>query len=139
MQATIVRIFESLQGAMGLLYFSDLEFYCFTLQPDSQDALKFYIPDGHYIARRVGGESWRKWPNTFEIVRPGTNGIDGHSALLFHSGNVEKHSAGCILLGDSMSKLQGERAVLNSGATFTRFLHHTKDVNTFNLDIRTVR
>mgnify|MGYP006883556091 CR=1 FL=1 len=136
MQATIVRIFESLQGAMGLLYFSDLEFYCFTLQPDSQDALKFYIPDGHYIARRFKGT---KWKDTFEIVRPGTNGIDGHSALLFHSGNVEKHSAGCILLGDSMSKLAGERAVLNSGATFTRFLHHTKDVNTFNLDIRTVR
>jgi hypothetical protein len=135
MVATIIRFKETLEGTVGLLYFDDIDFYCFTLQPDSKDAERFYIPDGEYIAKRFSG---KKWKDTFEIVRPGTSGIDGHKYLLFHSGNIEKHSEGCILLGETISKLEGARAVLNSGATFQKFLFYTKDTDAFEVTLKTV-
>jgi len=75
--------------------------------------------------------------DTFEIVREGSNGVDGHKYLLFHSGNIEKHSEGCILLGETIGKLEGVRAVLNSGATFQKFLFYTKDVKSFSLTLKT--
>ena len=134
MNATIVRFKETDEGVIGFLYFDDIDFYCFTLQPDSNDAERFYIPDGNYIARRFKGN---KWKDTFEIVREGSNGVDGHKYLLFHSGNIEKHSEGCIMLGETIGKLEGVREVLNSGATFQKFLFYTKDVKSFDLTLKT--
>ena len=139
MLAELIRVRESEQGAIGIFEINDFDFYCFFLMPDSTDAERFYIPDGNYIARRVGNESWRKWPNTFEIVKQGTDGVDGHTALLFHSGNIEKHSMGCVLLGETIGKLTGQRAVLNSGATYQKFLHYTRNINSLLLKIRTVK
>lgn len=135
MIAELIQIKENEQGMVGLFYIDDFAFHCFTLQPDSVDLRRFYIPPGIYIARRFYGV---KWKNTFEIIRPGTNGVDGHTALLFHPGNVEEHSEGCVLQGDSVGKLNEQRAVLNSGATFQRFLHYTKNVESFALNIRRV-
>lgn len=131
MQARIVHLEQSEQGALGALLF-DGEIFCFTLQPDINDPKRFYIPPGEYICRRFHGV---KWPDTFEIVRPGTNGVDGHTDLLFHAGNAETDSLGCILLGSSVFKLKGFRAVSNSGLTFKLFLDYTKKVNEFPLKI----
>lgn len=131
MQATIIRFEQSEQGAIGVLLFDKVTF-CFTLQPDSVDPTRFYIPAGSYICKRFHGT---KWPNTFEIVRPGTNNVDGHTSLLFHAGNIEEDSLGCILLGSSVFNLKGFRAVSNSGLTFKLFLDHTKNVDEFPLTI----
>jgi hypothetical protein len=128
MKASIVRLEHSLQGELGALLFDGVIF-CFTLQPDSLDTLRFHIPEGNYIAKRFHGT---KWPNTFEIVGEGTK---GHSALLFHAGNTEVDSLGCTLLGSSVGKLKGYRAVSNSGLTFKLFLEFTKNVDSFPLKI----
>jgi hypothetical protein len=133
--AELIRVRESEQGAFGIFEIDDFQFYCFFLMPDSKDLERFHIPDGVYVCKRFNG--W-KWKNTFEIVREGTDGVDGHKHLLFHSGNIEKHSLGCVLLGETISKLSGERAVLNSGATFQKFLHYTKDLEYFKLLITTI-
>jgi len=131
MRASIVHLEQSEQGALGALLF-DGEIFCFTLQPDVNDPKRFYIPTGDYVCRRFHGT---KWPDTFEVVRPGTDNVDGHKYLLFHAGNVETDSEGCILLGSSVSKLKGYRSVSNSGLTFKLFLDHTKHVNEFPLKI----
>ena len=131
MKASIVRLEQSEQGTLGVLLFDGIIF-CFTLQPDSNDLSKFHIPAGKYICKRFHGT---KWPNTFEIVRSGTDGVDGHKYLLFHAGNVEADSEGCIILGSSVFKLKGFRAIANSGLTFKIFLDYTKNVNDFPLTI----
>lgn len=135
MLAELIRIRESEQGAIGIFEMNDFDFYSFFLMPDSKDKERFHIPDGEYLCRRFSGT---KWKDTFEIVRPGTDGVDGHKFLLFHSGNKEGHSLGCVLLGETVGKLTGERAVLNSGATFQKFLHYTRNEKSFLLKVRTL-
>lgn len=129
MKAHLIRLEQSEQGALGILLMDGVIF-CFFLQPDANDIKKFHIPEGTYIARRFHGN---KYKNTFEIVRQGTDGIDGHKHLLFHAGNVEEDTEGCILLGSTVGKLKGNRAVLNSGDTFSRFLDYTKNIDVFDV------
>ena len=123
MEARIVRLEQSEQGALGVLLIEQTIF-SFTLEPDVNDKGKLYIPQGCYHCQRFHGN---KWPNTFEIVVP------GHTAVLFHSGNTEADTLGCILLGSSTGKLKGNRAVLNSGDTFKSFLEQTKSIEWFKL------
>jgi hypothetical protein len=96
------------------------------LQPDENDTNRFYIPAGIYKCVRWHSE---KHPNTFQIICP------PHIALLFHSGNVEADSLGCILLGSSRGKLGENRAILNSGNTFKIFLEKTAEVDSFQLEL----
>ena len=123
MRARIVRLEDSDQGAIGVLLI-DKEIFCFTLEPDRNDRGRLHIPQGCYHCQRFSGT---KWKDTFEILVP------GHTAVLFHAGNTEADTLGCVLLGATVGKLKGQRAVLNSGDTFKRFLEVTKDVKEFPL------
>ncbi len=118
--AELIRLEKSSQGLIGVLRMDGVVF-SFTLEPDTT-----FLKQGSYHCKRFHGE---KWPNTFEIEVP------GHTAVLFHAGNVELDSRGCVLLGSSVGKLKGDRAVLNSGVTFERFLEVTKDQEFFTLFI----
>ena len=123
MRARIVRLEESDQGAIGVLLLQG-EVFCFTLEPDRNERGKLHTPQGVYHCQRFRGTRWK---NTFEILVP------GHTAVLFHSGNVEADTKGCVLLGSSVGKLKGERAVLNSGLTFKQFLIVTANLEEFSL------
>ena len=120
----LYRLEQTDQGSLGALVL-DGEYFCSFLMPDAGGD-KFQIPSGQYKCRRFHGQ---KWKDTFEIVVP------DHTALLFHSGNVEAHTEGCVLLGQYPGKLKGQRAVLNSGATFKEFMRRMKDVEEFDLHI----
>jgi len=120
----LFRLEQTDQGALGALVL-DGQYFCSFLMPDAGGD-KFQIPVGWYRAKRFHGT---KWPDTFEIIVP------GHTALLFHSGNTEAHSEGCVLLGQYPGKLGENRAVLNSGATFKRFMERMKNYEEFNLEI----
>jgi hypothetical protein len=119
----IVRLESALDGALGVLLL-DSKIFCFTLEPDITETKKLYIPQGEYLCKRFHGI---KWPNTFEIV------VAGHTAVLFHAGNVEADTHGCILLGATVGKLKGQRAVLNSGETFNNFMERCFNLMRFNL------
>ena len=127
---TLIRDEQTSEGALGKLYI-DGDYFCETLQPDETDS-HFHIPAGTYICKRFHGA---KWNDTFEINREGESGVDGHHYLLFHSGNTEDDTEGCILLGSERGKLKGNRAVLNSGTTFKNWLARTEDVDQFTLII----
>lgn len=118
MNCELVRLEKSQQGYIGVLRMHDAVF-CFTLEPDTT-----FIKQGCYHCKRFNGT---KWKDTFEIEVP------GHTAVLFHAGNVEADTKGCVLLGSSVGKLRGDRAVLNSGETFKRFLEVLKDRDFFSL------
>ena len=54
---------------------------------------------------------------TYEVV-----GVAGHSGLLFHAGNVNADSEGCILLGGQTGFLGDSLEVLNSRLAFSQFM-----------------
>jgi hypothetical protein len=62
--------------------------------------------------------------------------VPGRDKVLFHAGNKIGDTAGCILLGETLGKLAGDRALLNSGATFKAFMDELQGVDEFHLTIR---
>lgn len=123
-KVNILRVEKSESGLIGVLLIDGVV-ECFTLQPDPTD-IHFSIPVGAYLCKRFHGE---KWVDTFEIVVP------KHTDLLFHSGNVEPDSTGCILLGEEVGYLNGQRAVLASGKAFGDFMMKMGSEQEFNLFI----
>lgn len=67
---------------------------------------------------------------TFEI-----SGIEGHDNLLFHWGNYNKDSDGCVLLGESAVEIKGAKMVTNSKATFAKFMASLDGVDEFELTV----
>lgn len=67
---------------------------------------------------------------TFEIT-----GVAGHTNLLFHWGNYNKDSEGCVLLGESIEEAGSERMITHSRDTFAKFMGLLTDINTFTLTV----
>jgi hypothetical protein len=124
-KVSIFRLEQTEQGALGSLVLNG-ELFCSTLEPDDNDPVRNQIPAGRYICKRFKGY---KWPNTFEVL------VEGHTAVLFHSGNEEEDSMMCVLLGQYPGKLNEHRAVLNSGKTFKEFMRRLESVDEFELEI----
>jgi hypothetical protein len=127
--AELIRLENSHQyGALGVLKVQK-EVFCVTLEPPVYDNMQNIscIPAGQYLATRTRSP---KFGDTFEIRH-----VPNRSNVLFHAGNRVKDTEGCILLGQYFGKLQGDRAALNSGATFKSFLGAMKGEHTFSLTI----
>ena len=138
-EAEIIRVEVGQEGTFGVLLL-DGKTYCVTLElpwrGNAQNVSS--IPANRYICRRTvsplitkitGG----KWNETFEIT-----GIPGRTGVLLHSGTFVENTHGCVLLASAYGKLRGERAILNTGATFDDFLTITRNVASFPLTIREV-
>lgn len=67
---------------------------------------------------------------TFEIT-----GVEGHSNLLFHWGNWNRDSEGCVLLGDKIAQDYGAEMITNSRVAFARFMAMQDGVDSFNLTV----
>lgn len=65
---------------------------------------------------------------TFEIT-----GVTGHTNILFHCGNWDKDSEGCVLMGQSIDKSQGVWAIVKSRDDFNAFMANLAGVNEFDL------
>lgn len=120
----IFRLEQTQEGAIGSLVIEG-ELFCNTLEPDIWGD-KPQISIGQYKCKRFSGT---KWKDTFEII------VDGHTAVLFHSGNTKDHTDMCVLLGQYTGYINHKRAVLNSDATFKKFMYRLKDVQEFDLEI----
>jgi hypothetical protein len=100
----------------------------------SADLWTAKIPLGSYVC--VRGEhqlAGMAAPfTTFEIT-----GIAGHSGILFHCGNFDADSEGCILLGQSVTNsTQGQSMITNSRVIFAKFMALETDCDAFNLTVR---
>lgn len=62
---------------------------------------------------------------TFEIQVP------GHTNILFHVGNFNADSEGCVLMGEKL----GNQMISGSKLTFDNFMTSLKGVNTFTLEV----
>jgi len=131
MLVELIRIEKSDHGTFGVLKLNGGAF-CVTLEPEDKDNKVNIscIPEGEYTCKRVFSP---KYGSTFEVTE-----VDGRSHILFHAGNVETNTKGCILLAQYFGKLKGARAVLNSGNTFRRFREELIRVKEFKLKIISV-
>jgi hypothetical protein len=86
------------------------------------------IPDGEFSC--VRGQH-RLATMTHDFTTFEITGVTGHSNILFHPGNTEKDSEGCVLLG---SARVGD-AVINSRVTFEKFMTLQNNINEFKLKV----
>jgi hypothetical protein len=86
------------------------------------------IPSGVFTC--VRGEHQLKGHDepfiTFEIT-----GVSGHTGLLFHCGNFDEDSSGCILVGLNF----GPNCIQNSRVAFERFMQVQEGLDSFQLTI----
>jgi hypothetical protein len=65
---------------------------------------------------------------TFEIM-----GVKGHDNILFHRGNWQSDSEGCVLLGETSEDSAKGLMVTSSAKTFTKFMNLLEGLQTFTL------
>ncbi len=120
-------------GTFGALLI-DGELFCTTLEPYEygNTVSKSCIPEGQYECRKIISPSFG---DTFEVCH-----VPNRSHVLFHKGNTKNNTEGCIILGQYPDKLRHQRALMNSGETFNRFLNLLAGmgVNEFKLCIKAV-
>ena len=121
--AILIRLRRSDHGSEGILIYRN--FHCYSLELPWQNNQRNIscIPSGIYsvqirVSPRYGRVYW--------VIK-----VPDRSYILIHSGNwggdvskgLKTHTNGCILLGKYTGILQGQRAVLCSRPTVTRFLN----------------
>ena len=71
---------------------------------------------------------------TFEIT-----GVPNHTSILFHQGNYNKDSEGCVLLGRSLAydnQGAGTQMIAMSKTTFKYFMDLQSGINEFTLTVK---
>lgn len=125
----ITRLEESKHGTIGVIRVNKV-ILGFTLEPPDQ-----------FNSRNISSipaQQYRCVPYHSEVHGKThiVTDVPGRSGILFHPGNVVGHTAGCILIGSEVGKLKGDRAILNSGQTFKRFIEAVGVGEEFHLTIR---
>lgn len=115
-------------GIFGVLSTSCGGWSCVTLEhaypTDNGYAPK--IPPGSYTCV-FGPHMLHSGPiDTFEIT-----GVPGHSGVLFHYGNTNTDSDGCVLLG----RYDAGDCILKSREAFEEFLRQQSGLTTFQLQV----
>ena len=134
MNLRLDRTAYEVDGIFGHLMTEDGKFLAMTLEHS------YLQPDGSYTPKLSAGvyacvrgshqlHSMQHPFVTFEITK-----VPGHSNILFHAGNFNDDSEGCVLLGELVAKsATGVQMITNSRKTFEKFMELQKDVNEFTL------
>lgn len=115
----LLRVANIESGIFGVLMDSGVPF-CVTVENND-----YVFPVGSYLCKRVNSP---KFGNTFEVMD-----VPNRSNILFHWGNLESDSHGCILIAKEFGELYDSTAILGSKRCFAEFLVRTANVNDFEL------
>ena len=128
MDLKLKRVIDNKDATFGVLINGDTPF-AVTLEPAWEDNKKGIscIPSGPYNCKRVKSP---KFGDTFEILD-----VEERTHILFHKGNSERNTQGCVLIAEEFGKLNGKAAVLASGRGFAEFMSILKEVDEFELTI----
>jgi hypothetical protein len=85
------------------------------------------IPFGTYACRRVQSP---RFGNTFEVT-----GVPGRSHILFHAGNTEADTLGCVLTATTFDPVQGVNGAVQSKKAFDELMFLLRAVQQFTLHI----
>lgn len=91
------------------------------------------IPNGTYTCRRGQHRlhGMTEDFSTFEIT-----GVAGHQNLLFHWGNYNKDSEGCVLVGKALAQAGASEMITNSRATFAELMELQAGLEHFTLTVQ---
>ena len=94
------------------------------------------IPASEYICRKVKDVSVSIGSNdyTYEIAN-----VPDRYGILFHIGNIEDDTAGCLLTGEKVGTYKFKNAVLNSGSAFGKFIKYLGEDEIFHLEIQDMK
>ncbi len=131
---SIRRVASIPDGCFGVLLHAGVPF-AVTLErtypqfPDHPNGYQLVkIPPGRYRCLRTYFNRGQ-YP-TYEIT-----GVAGHSRLLFHRGNLETDSDGCVLVASKFGELKASPAVLESNAGFAEFMSRAMMAQEFELEV----
>lgn len=85
------------------------------------------IPAGTYTCERYWSD---KFGETFLVTD-----VDGRKYILFHKGNIDDDTRGCILVGEMFEPLNGKPAIRASKEGFDNLMRILKGVDKFILTI----
>lgn len=129
----IRRITTGDQGTFGVLVFEDIPF-ALSLErewlhnrPSVGDVPGSCIPAGEYICKRVNSP---RFNNTFEVTD-----VPNRSHILFHKGNLDDDSRGCILVGEEFGQLGSSSGIKSSKAGYNEFMAIMSNDDEFRLII----
>ena len=114
----LTRVSYTKHGTFGVLLDKGIPF-CVTLERPWLDNRRNVscIPFGIYTCKRIISP---KFGDTFEVLN-----VPGRSHILFHKGNLQEDTHGCILVGEYFDPLNNEPAILASGKAFQEFRART--------------
>lgn len=126
---TVKRISETGDGTFGVILDGLIPF-ALTLEDVWQDnkVSVSCIPIGSYVCKRRRYN--RGGYNTFEIT-----GVPRRTHILFHRGNTEADTEGCILIAEKFGELNNKTAIQSSREGFKEFMERLQDVDEFLLHI----
>lgn len=114
-EVLIRRAWADSRATLGMLTIKGVQHDpIFTLEnPQRETSIDSRIPGGFYRCEPFNGA---KYKDVYEI-----KDVPGRTNILFHWGNFEKDTLGCILIGNQAGIISGMPAVLNSVVTFQEF------------------
>lgn len=127
MNLTLRRTSYTDDGIFGNLFDESANIVCVTLEHSYHRVPK--IPSGLYTCvrgfHRLEGaaDSFQ----TFEVT-----GVPGHTGVLFHVGNLNKDSSGCILVGTAV----GASCIIESKLAFKNFMMLQASLDSFELLVK---
>lgn len=126
---TLIRVSYHHDGTFGVLLDENVPF-ALTVEREWLNNVRDIscIPVGKYICRRVRSP---KFGDTFEVTD-----VPDRTHILFHWGNIEDDTEGCIVVAEQFESLGEKVAVLSSKKGYSEFKKRTKDVDAFILEIK---
>lgn len=124
----IRRVTTGIKGTKGVIVFENDPF-ALSLEREWLDNAPSIscIPSGEYTCKRVDSP---KFGNTFEVTN-----VPFRTHILFHKGNVDSDSQGCILVGEEFGDLGNDTGVLNSKHGYDELMAIMSDDDEFRLVI----
>lgn len=122
------RVTTGEQGTFGVLLVNDIPFALTLERKWLNNRVNIScIPEGEYACNRVKSP---KFGNTFEVTN-----VTGRSHILFHKGNLDDDSHGCILVGEKFGMLSADAGILESRQGFNEFMLLLEEDDEFSLSI----
>ncbi len=128
------RVSKNPDGVFSILTLPDgTKYHCLEhAYSDGGQAWLPKIPNGSFTCVR-GERKLTSMIHTFSTFE--VTGVAGHSNLLFHQGNYDRDSEGCILVGLSFDSDLHPMMVTASRVAFADFMSRLKDVDQFTLNV----
>lgn len=136
-QMKIIRVYGDKERTLGVILWNGIPFSVSLERGWNNNSRGIScIPTGTYEAVRCnksadyGFKDSPRFGDTFTVEN-----VPGRSKILFHKGNINDDTHGCILIGEQYGSLGGELAILASKAGFDEFKRLAADIDRFAVEI----